>query len=92
VRAPIPPQLPPPPALLDIDVGLAIQHVLKSHNRKFPLHCLGLTPGPETTDDAIRKQYHKLSLRLHPDKCTHERAQEAFNAIKEAYQKLAPTQ
>ena len=78
----------PPPALLDIDVALTIQHVL--HFRTSPLYCLGLTAGPATTADAIRKQYHKLSKRVHPDKCTHERAKEAFNAITDAYQKLAP--
>ena len=84
----MPPPTEPPPALLDIDVALTVQHVLRFRN--FPLYCLGLTRSPATTADAIRKQYHKLSLRLHPDKCTHERAQEAFNAIKDAYQKLAP--
>ena len=42
--------------------------------------------------DAVRKQYKQLVLRLHPDKCSHERAREAFDAVHSAYAKLAPQQ
>ena len=41
---------------------------------------------------AIRKAYNKLALLVHPDKCTHPMAGEAFNAICQAYELLANTQ
>jgi DnaJ family protein C protein 8 len=30
------------------------------------------------TPEEIRKQYRKISLMVHPDKCKHEKASEAF--------------
>ncbi|KAG8372916.1 hypothetical protein BUALT_Bualt12G0116800 [Buddleja alternifolia] len=35
--------------------------------------------------DAIRKQYHKLALQLHPDKNKHSKAETAFKLVSEAY-------
>ncbi|KAH6576262.1 hypothetical protein BASA50_001411 [Batrachochytrium salamandrivorans] len=35
-------------------------------------------------DRAVKLQYRKRSLLVHPDKCTHPRAQEAFNLLKKA--------
>mmetsp|Transcript_22471 Transcript_22471/g.69745 ORF Transcript_22471/g.69745 Transcript_22471/m.69745 type:complete len:287 (+) Transcript_22471:181-1041(+) len=32
----------------------------------------------------VKRQYRKLSLQVHPDKCKHERAQEAFDALGKA--------
>ena len=95
-----PPHLPPPPLarlpplpplLLEAEVATVIEHVL-SHRHAHPLRCLGLaaSTSPRGDADAIRKQYKMLALRLHPDKCEHERAREAFEAVKLAFQKLAP--
>ena len=91
-----PPQPPPltwqlPPPLDRAEVATVIEHVL-SHRHAHPLRCLGLaaSTSPRGDADAIRKQYKMLALRLHPDKCEHERAREAFEAMKLAFQKLAP--
>ena len=83
-----PPPLPPPPALLECDVNALVQHVL-SYPRAHPhgaCYCLGLASG--ATADAVRKQYKQLALRLHPDKCAHAKAREAFDAVHSAYNKL----
>lgn len=36
----------------------------------------------------LRRRYYALSLLVHPDKCKHPRAQEAFNAVKKAKEEL----
>ncbi|GMH40168.1 hypothetical protein BSKO_08072 [Bryopsis sp. KO-2023] len=38
----------------------------------------------DTTIEEVRRQYRKLSLMVHPDKCHHERAREAFEVLGEA--------
>ncbi|CAD7703164.1 unnamed protein product [Ostreobium quekettii] len=40
--------------------------------------------GPEE----VRRQYRKLSLMVHPDKCSHPRAREAFEVLGEAHKLL----
>ncbi len=34
---------------------------------------------------AGRRQYHLLSMRIHPDKCTHPLAQRAFAVLSHAF-------
>lgn len=36
----------------------------------------------------VKKRYWKLSLLIHPDKCSHPRAQDAFNALSQAAKDL----
>ena len=36
----------------------------------------------------VKRRYWKLSLLIHPDKCTHPRAQDAFNAVSQAAKDL----
>ena len=88
---PLPPApLPPPPPLLEVDAAALVTHVLSApmSHPHGAFYCLGLLPS--ATADAVRKQYKQLALRLHPDKCSHERAREAFDAVHGAYTKLAP--
>ncbi|KZV97478.1 chaperone regulator [Exidia glandulosa HHB12029] len=42
-----------------------------------------------STPEEIKKQYRKLSLFIHPDKCSHARAPEAFDLLKKAEQELS---
>ncbi|KAL8271005.1 hypothetical protein Esti_005073 [Eimeria stiedai] len=55
-----------------------------------PFQVLLLTP--DATENDIRRQYrkasHTLSLLIHPDKCKHELAQEAFQIVNKAYEKV----
>ncbi|KAL2464196.1 Chaperone DnaJ-domain superfamily protein [Forsythia ovata] len=44
---------------------------------------LGIAENAGT--EAIRKQYHKLALQLHPDKNKHPKAESAFKLVSEAY-------
>ena len=41
-----------------------------------------------TPRDACRKSYLQLALKLHPDKCAHPRAKEAFAAVEEAFRRV----
>ena len=43
-----------------------------------------LSISHEATDDEVARRYKALSLLLHPDKCKHPRAQEAFEEIRKA--------
>lgn len=53
---------------------------------KDPHASLGLEPAASA--EAVRKRYHGLLLRLHPDKCDHEQANDATQAVEAAYRKL----
>ena len=48
-----------------------------------PFQCLGLGRG--ASQEAVRKRYLALALRLHPDKAQHPQADEAFAALEGAY-------
>ncbi|KAK0469711.1 chaperone regulator [Desarmillaria tabescens] len=41
------------------------------------------------TPDDIKKRYRQLSLFIHPDKCSHQRAPEAFDILKKAESELS---
>jgi len=41
--------------------------------------------SPEASENDITKQYRKLSVLIHPDKCKHEKAAEAFQVLAKAY-------
>ncbi|BBN17467.1 DnaJ homolog subfamily C member 8 [Marchantia polymorpha subsp. ruderalis] len=43
------------------------------------------------TPEDVRRQYRKLSLLVHPDKCKHPQAKEAFSALAKAQQLLLDT-
>lgn len=49
---------------------------------------LGLQKGETPTENCIRRAYHKMALRCHPDRAPPEKkeqAERAFKALKEAY-------
>ncbi|KAH9659516.1 J domain-containing protein [Citrus sinensis] len=62
------------------------------------LSCFKLNPFEylnlpfDVTPDDIKKQYRKLSLLVHPDKCKHPQAKEAFGALAKAQQLLSDEQ
>mmetsp|Transcript_14765 Transcript_14765/g.44609 ORF Transcript_14765/g.44609 Transcript_14765/m.44609 type:complete len:380 (-) Transcript_14765:1142-2281(-) len=43
----------------------------------------------DATPEEIRRAYRKLSLLVHPDKCTHEHAKSAFEVVNNANKQLA---
>lgn len=47
---------------------------------------LGITEKAKYEE--IRKAYHKMALKYHPDKCTNEDAEEKFRQVVEAYEVL----
>jgi len=44
-----------------------------------------LMVSPEASESEITKVFRKLSVLIHPDKCKHEKAQDAFMVLKQAY-------
>lgn len=62
------------------------------------LSCFKLNPFEhlnlpfEASPEDVRRQYRKLSLLVHPDKCKHAQAQEAFAALARAQQLLLDPQ
>jgi len=41
--------------------------------------------SPEASESEVTKQYRKLSILIHPDKCKHDKASEAFQVLVKAY-------
>ncbi|XP_050225431.1 uncharacterized protein LOC126674928 [Mercurialis annua] len=62
------------------------------------LSCFKLNPFEhlnlpfDATPEEVRKQYRKLSLLVHPDKCKHTQAKEAFASLAKAQQLLLDEQ
>ncbi|CAI9105796.1 OLC1v1004809C1 [Oldenlandia corymbosa var. corymbosa] len=62
------------------------------------LSCFKLNPFEylnlsfDSSVDDVKKQYRKLSLLVHPDKCKHPQAKEAFGALAKAQQLLLEPQ
>jgi len=44
--------------------------------------------SPDATEGEITKMYRKVSMMIHPDKCKHERAHDAFQVVSKAYTDL----
>eukprot|EP00746_Dinoflagellata_sp_MGD_P099038 gnl/MRDRNA2_/MRDRNA2_40276_c0_seq1.p1 gnl/MRDRNA2_/MRDRNA2_40276_c0~~gnl/MRDRNA2_/MRDRNA2_40276_c0_seq1.p1 ORF type:complete len:282 (+),score=80.45 gnl/MRDRNA2_/MRDRNA2_40276_c0_seq1:104-949(+) len=44
--------------------------------------------GPDITEAELTKRYKQLSIMIHPDKCKHENAAEAFQVLAKAYQDI----
>jgi DnaJ family protein B protein 12 len=49
----------------------------------------GAGGGGADDEDAIKRAYRRLALRLHPDKCRAPRAEEAFKAVSRAFSVLS---
>ena len=80
--APPPPQAAPSGLVLpDGPMDALVRQVLAEGGCSF--RRLGLEPG--APPEAVRKRYLQLALRMHPDKASHARAQEAFTALESAY-------
>lgn len=62
------------------------------------LSCFKLNPFEhlnlpfDSSPDDVKRQYRKLSLLVHPDKCKHPQAKDAFGALAKAQQLLLDTQ
>lgn len=54
-----------------------------------PYDVLGVEPA--ATSGQIKKQYWRLSLLIHPDKCSHPRANDAFQAVSKVSKELQVT-
>eukprot|EP00922_Rhytidocystis_sp_ex-Travisia-forbesii_P035298 GHVS01052379.1.p1 GENE.GHVS01052379.1~~GHVS01052379.1.p1 ORF type:complete len:428 (+),score=144.66 GHVS01052379.1:54-1286(+) len=44
--------------------------------------------APEAQEEEIKRQYKKISLLIHPDKCKNPKAHDAFQVITKAYEEL----
>ncbi|KAL3820142.1 hypothetical protein ACJIZ3_006047 [Penstemon smallii] len=71
--------------IYDISINREISCVHLHHRSPFIDWYLILKINENAELDAIRKQYHKLALLLHPDKNKHSKAETAFKLVSEAY-------
>ena len=51
-----------------------------------PYKCLGVPV--HASREMCRRSYLQLALKLHPDKCSHPRAKEAFSAVEAAFRSV----
>jgi ferredoxin len=71
-------------ALSAYEVLLAAAAAGTSANNKWRA-VLGIRPDAATTDAAVKKQFRRLSLLVHPDKNRCAAAEEAFKLLRQAY-------
>jgi len=69
---------------LPSDKGMLVQQVLTL--REDPFLCLGLPKG--SSHERARRRYLQLALALHPDKCSHHGARDAFEAVQHSYRTI----
>jgi DnaJ family protein C protein 8 len=70
------------------DFGSADSQVERLTSRIFSSAYDVLMIGPEADEKAIKNQYRKLSALVHPDKCKHAKANDAFLIVKKAHDDL----
>jgi DnaJ family protein C protein 8 len=63
-----------------------IQKIISQNSFKNPYSILEIPY--DATDDQIKKQYRKLALLIHPDKCRIPQSSDAFHILEEAYSTL----
>ena len=54
------------------------------------MEMLGLPSATDLTSNEVRKAYLRVCLKIHPDKCSELRAEEAFNALDTLYKAVVP--
>ncbi|EEA05432.1 DnaJ domain-containing protein [Cryptosporidium muris RN66] len=69
-------------------LGSADEEILRLTSRVFVNSFEILKLPVNSSYEAIRRQYRKLSLLIHPDKCSHKSAREAFDILNRGYEEL----
>ena len=69
----------------DVDREIEVHRILGAFKLN-PFEQLGLRF--DATVDDVKKAYRKSSLMVHPDKCKHPKAQDAFEILGQAQQQL----
>lgn len=70
------------------DFGSAESQVERLTSKVFSSAYDVLLLGPDADDKTVKNQYRKLSALVHPDKCKHPKANEAFLVVKKAHDDL----
>jgi|LauGreDrversion4_2_1035121.scaffolds.fasta_scaffold49890_2 DnaJ family protein C protein 8 len=70
------------------DFGSAESQVERLTSRIFTSAYDVMMLGPDADEKTIKAQYRKLSALVHPDKCRHSKAHEAFLVVKKAQDDL----
>jgi len=76
----------PPSYSADQPVDAVIEAVLLAAAGACPYARLGMRP--HAPREACRRSYLQLALKLHPDKCSHPQAKEAFAAVEAAFRAI----
>lgn len=70
---------------IDEECGTSADIIERLTTRKFDSAFQVLQLSPEASESEIAKQYRKLSILIHPDKCKLDSAAEAFQVLVKAY-------
>ncbi|KAF8813312.1 DnaJ-domain-containing protein [Phlegmacium glaucopus] len=89
----------PKPAKDDLDIDKILNREASAFQREVEvdriLKAFKLNPydildiQESATGEEIKRKYRQISLFIHPDKCPHERAPEAFDILKKAESELS---
>ena len=79
-------------AVLAADLGdgaAQVERLTGPHHAWLNLNPFGVLSLPHSvTEDDIKGRYRRISALVHPDKCDHPRASDAFQEVKKAYDAL----
>ncbi|KCV68915.1 hypothetical protein H696_04336 [Fonticula alba] len=67
----------------EFDREKEVERILKAFTHS-PYDVLGLLPSSRLTDAEIQRHYRRVSLLVHPDKCSHPKARDAFQRLEKA--------
>ncbi|KAM7266388.1 hypothetical protein ACFE04_004285 [Oxalis oulophora] len=86
---PLPLPLPLPPLVIEAESAEAFEEVTRIMEAEAdsPYDVLGVNPKM-TPENIMKKRYWKLSLWVHPDKCSHPQAHQAFIILNKAFKEL----
>lgn len=72
----------------ELTIGTSEEEILRLTSRVFANAYEVIGIPVDSDDSVIGKKYRKLSLLIHPDKISHEKAREAFEILNKAYEEL----
>ena len=78
------------PSISETDMKNELDRLMKLKNSADPCSPLQINmDDPTVSYETVKKNYRKLTLYVHPDRCNHANAKEAFHVLERAYSKIS---